>query len=267
MDHELLEPFLSAPEEAGIFLDFDGTLSEVVPVPAEARPVPGAADVLERLASRYRVVAVVSGRSAADLSAWLPGVEIWGTHGAERVHDGNVELSEEAAPWAETVRAAIDAARDRVASLGLDGVVVEDKRVVAGLHWRNASDRRRAEDELRELAGRLAAAHGLVVADSKMAVELRPPIELSKAGAVLARAREEGLRAAAFAGDDLVDLAAFDALDELARSGVATLRIAVDSDETPEAVLSRADIVVAGPAGAIALLEELASRARPRDRS
>jgi trehalose-6-phosphatase len=38
--HELVREFAAAPETAGIFLDFDGTLSEVVPVPADARPAP-----------------------------------------------------------------------------------------------------------------------------------------------------------------------------------------------------------------------------------
>jgi len=257
--HELFRRFAAAPERAGIFLDFDGTLSEVVPVPADARPVPGAPGVLRRLADSYGVVAVVSGRSAGDLISWLgPDIEIWGTHGAERALDGEISLSPEARRYRDTMRLVRDEARRQVSALALEGVVVEDKRVMVGLHWRNARDRQRAERELRELADRLAGEHSLAVSDSKMAVEIRPPLEFSKGDAVLSRARAERLGAAMFIGDDLVDLPAFDALDELAADGVTAMRVAVDSDETPDELLRRADLVVAGPTGAVALLEELA---------
>lgn len=259
----LLEPFLSAPHQAGVFLDFDGTLSEVVPVPSEARPVAGARQVLAELGKSYGVVAVVSGRSAGELVSWLgPDVEIWGTHGAERAVGGEIELSERAAEWTGAVGAALGEARERVESWGLHGAVVEDKTVVLGLHWRNATDREHAENRLRALAEELSRAHSLVVAESKMAVELRPPVEFSKADAVLATARARHLRAALFAGDDVVDLPAFDALDELARDGVATVRVAVDSEETPAEVARRADLSVDGPGGMIALLRHLATATR-----
>ena len=65
------------------------------------------------------------------------------------------------------------------------------------------------------------------------------------------------LDAVAYVGDDLGDLPAFDGLDVLADRGVATVRVAVASDEAPPILLNRADHVVEGPAGAQALLEEL----------
>jgi trehalose 6-phosphate phosphatase len=72
-------------------------------------------------------------------------------------------------------------------------------------------------------------------------------VEFSKAAVVLERSRELGLRAAAFVGDDRVDLPGFDALDILGDEGVSTLRVAVSSDEAPEELLERADLVLAGP--------------------
>ncbi|HVM36455.1 MAG TPA: trehalose-phosphatase [Actinomycetota bacterium] len=260
--HELVREFAAAPETAGIFLDFDGTLSEVVPVPADARPVPGAPDVLGRLTHAYGVVAVVSGRSAGDLVTWLGrDIEIWGTHGAERAVGGKISLSPEAMRYRDAMRLVRDEARRQVSALALEGVVIEDKSVMIGLHWRNARDRERSESALRALADRLAGMHSLVVSDTKMAVEIRPPLDFSKGDPVLARARAERLSAAMFIGDDVVDLPAFDALDELAADGVAALRVAVDSEESPDELVRRADLIVAGPAGAIALLEELAEAA------
>jgi trehalose 6-phosphate phosphatase len=50
-----------------VFVDFDGTLAPIVDIPEEARPLPGAAAVLGRLADRYARVAVISGRPVAFL--------------------------------------------------------------------------------------------------------------------------------------------------------------------------------------------------------
>ena len=62
-----LEPLLAPGARAGIFSDFDGTLAEIVPEPADARPLPGAKELLGKLARALEVVAVVSGRSAGQL--------------------------------------------------------------------------------------------------------------------------------------------------------------------------------------------------------
>lgn len=256
MSDDLLSPFLARPERAGIFLDFDGTLSEIVHVPSEARPAEGAADLLQALAQTYAVVAIVSGRSARELVEWLgPEIEIWGVHGAQRAVGGEVQISAFAEPFAGLMREVHDAAARALADVDLEGVVLEDKEVMLGLHFRNARDVERAQLVLDEIADELAGRYGLTRAGGRLAYELRPPAEFTKAAVV--RERATGLEAVAFAGDDRVDLPGFDALDELAAKGVATLRIAVDSDEAPAELLERADVVVDGPAGAIELLRKL----------
>ena len=254
-----LAPLLSAPDESGIFLDFDGTLSEIVFVPSDARPLPGVPATLARLADRFKVVAVVSGRSARQLLEWLgPDIEIWGTHGAERAVGGRIELSESAAPYRDLMRGVFEEAQQRMAALDLEGTVIEDKTVMVGLHFRAARDRERAQKALDELAAELAEKYGLRRAGGRLAFELRPPVELSKADVVLQRSVEASLTAVAFAGDDRVDLPAFDALDRLRDDGVATLRIGVRSDESPPELLKRADVIVDGPIGLLDLLHRLA---------
>jgi trehalose 6-phosphate phosphatase len=253
-----LRPFLRSPETSGLFLDFDGTLSEIVTNPGDARPYPGAIDLLNKLGRRVGLLAIVSGRAATQLLEWLgPNIEIWGTHGAERTVDGSVVLSESAAPYTDLMQLVKKEAFEALAELDLDGVVLEDKGVMLGLHFRAASNPSEAQERLDELAADLSARHGLVRAGGRLAYELRPPIEFSKAAVVLDRTRELGLTAAAFVGDDRVDLPGFDALDRLAEEGVATLRVAVDSDEAPPELLERADVVVHGPAGVLKLLAPL----------
>ena len=70
-----------------------------------------------------------------------------------------------------------------------------------------------------------------------------------------------GCTAACFAGDDAGDLPAFAALDRLARKGMAVVKVAVATDESPPALAAAADLVVAGPTDALALLAGLAEGA------
>lgn len=258
----LFEPFEKSPGTSGLFLDFDGTLSEIAHLPGDARPLPGVSDKLELLAGRLGLVAIVSGRAAHELLTWLgPHVEIWGVHGAERTIDGAVALSERAAVYTDLMNIVKDEAVAELDRLALEGVVLEDKGVMIGLHFRPAADRERARAVLDRLAADLAARHGLLRAGGRLAFELRPPVEFSKAAVVLDRSRELGLTAAAFVGDDRVDLPGFDALDRLREDGVHTVRVAVDSPEAPPELLERADLVVSGPAGAVELLDRLSAAA------
>ncbi|HEX2058798.1 MAG TPA: trehalose-phosphatase [Actinomycetota bacterium] len=254
MSDHLLRPFVTRPDRAGIFLDFDGTLSEIVPNPFDARPVEGAKELLGDLARKFAVVAIVSGRSAAELVDWLgPGVEIWGVHGAQRATRGTIALSPRAQPYEELMKKVHEQATERVAGVG---AIVEDKGVMVTLHYRAARDPERAAAALEAVARDLADEHTLSVVPGRASYELRPPVDFTKAAVIAERA--EGLDAVAFAGDDTVDLPAFDALDALQGKGVATLRIAVGSDEAPAELLRRADVVVDGPVGALKLLRNLA---------
>jgi trehalose 6-phosphate phosphatase len=260
MHEELLAPFHAEPGRAGIFMDFDGTLSQIVLIPSDARPVEGAREVLALLARSYAVVAIVSGRSAADLLEWLgPGIEIWGVHGAETVFDGKVVLSPRAEPHMELMGRVLSDARRKVEELGIDGVLVEDKTTVVNLHYRAAPDTDRAGVLLDGIAAELAREHGLHRASGRLTFELRAPESFSKEDVVLVRSREAQLEAVLFVGDDTVDLPAFEALDALAGEGVTTVKVAVASSEAPPELLERADLVVPGPAGTVRLLESLAN--------
>lgn len=255
-DH--LDAFRSSPSTSGIFADFDGTLSEIAFLPHDARPLEGAVDLLNELGQRFALVAIVSGRSAVQLAEWLgPSVEIWGTHGAEYAHGGSISLTERAARYEELMGRVRDEAVMELNRLSLDGVVIEDKRIMIGLHFRAASDVERARTELDRLAQDLADRHGLLRAGGRLAFELRPPEEFSKAAVVLQRARELDLKAAMFIGDDRVDLPGFDALDVLADEGVSTLRVAVNSNEVPPELIERADVVVDDPRAAVVFLRRL----------
>lgn len=248
----VLEPLRRRPAESALFLDFDGTLAPIVPDPAAARPLDGVPDVLARLARRLDLVAVVSGRPAAFLVDALgspPGVHLAGLYGMEEVRGGAVHRSTDAEAW----RPLVDEATRMARRDAPPGAEVEAKGLTVALHWRRAPHAAGWASEVRSWA----EAEGLVAQPGRMAVELRPPVGADKGSVVARMAAGHGV--VAFFGDDVGDLPAFAALDALAATGVAVARVAVADEETAPEVSAAADLVVAGPPEAVALLHRLAA--------
>src|SRR5438046_1609916 len=66
---ELLLQLAAAPEETGLFLDFDGVLAPIVARPEDAVAPAETRVELARLVERYALVAVISGRAGDDVRA------------------------------------------------------------------------------------------------------------------------------------------------------------------------------------------------------
>jgi trehalose 6-phosphate phosphatase len=99
----------------------------------------------------------------------------------------------------------------------------------------------------------------MLLQPGRRALELRPPLLIDKGQVVEAVAG--ACSAACFAGDDAGDLPAFAALDRLARRGLDIVKVAVADEESPGELVAAADVVVAGPVEAVALLDALAAAA------
>ncbi|MDQ3898469.1 MAG: trehalose-phosphatase [Actinomycetota bacterium] len=247
---ELLAPFRADPDGSGLFSDFDGTLAPIVDDPAAAVPLPGAVEVLGRLAGLYGRVGVISGRPASFLREHLGGRGLFlsGLYGLEFVGDDDeVRAIEEAERW----RAAIEEAEGAADAAGLP---VERKGLAVTVHYRTDPSR---EEAVRTWVDEQAEATGLAVHPARMSFELRPPLKRDK-GTVLAEAAE-GRRQVCFLGDDVGDLTAFDALDGMAADGATVVKVGVESPEAPAELLERADVTVDGPEGALSLLRALLS--------
>jgi trehalose 6-phosphate phosphatase len=212
--------------------------------PELARPVAGASEALAALVPRYRVVGVLTGRRAEEVLALLPvrGLEILGLYG----------LQGRAPELAAVVSAQVRAAADRIQEAWVD-----DKQISIAVHYRQAPDPRAARAELLAALQPIATENGLELVEGKMVLELVPPDRPMKGGALERLAGRHELRGVLYAGDDRADLDAFAGLDRLAAHGVATVRVAVRGPETPEDLLSAADVVVEGPTGLVELLGQL----------
>jgi len=239
--------------DGGIFCDFDGALSPIVGDPAASKPLPGAGRLLAALARRYRLVAIVSGRAARDVASRIraPGVRMVGLHGMEWLAGGKVYVVPAAAAAAGRVNEA--AIRLRAALRGVRGAVLEHKGLALAVHFRRASDPAEAERLAAPIVMEIAGAHELEVVPGRRILELKPPGGGDKGDALRAMIEENALRAALFAGDDVGDLPAFAAMDDLE----VAVRVAVASDEAPPGLLDRADLVLASPQELLTLLRRL----------
>jgi trehalose 6-phosphate phosphatase len=186
-----------------VALDFDGTISHLVPEPGAARPVAGALAQLERLTQAPATdIALVSGRARADLAGVSGAAELAllvGSHGQEV--GAEVALTTDESQRLAALRAAVAACPGR-----RPGVRVEDKPAGLAVHVRGC-DQQVAEATVAEVEGIAAqdpAAHCL---EGKMVVEVsvRP---LDKGSALRMLIHEDPGRSVLFAGDDVTDEAA-----------------------------------------------------------
>jgi len=239
------------PAAALVAIDYDGTLAPIVDDPDDAVPAEGAVAALTALAARVGRVAVVTGRPAAvvvELGALadVPGLVVMGQYGVERWSGGVVEAAEPA-PGLEVARDELPAMVARV------GAVLEDKGHSLVVHTRRAP--RGALERLAGPVASLGERTGLEVHPGRMVLELRPP-GFDKHAALMAVATPPPA-AVLFAGDDVGDGRAFDAVDELRAAGVPGLTVFSDSVEGPDELRDRADLIVDGPEGVVELLEQL----------
>ena len=189
--------------------DFDGALAPIVPLPPDARALPGSVEAIERLSRVDGVVtALVSGRSRDDLSVVTGATPsdrllLVGSHGAELDEDGPVGLD--------------DAARGRLAVVTalLQGVVtdhpgahLERKPASVVLHTRLIEDERSAAQAELEALSLLNGRAGVHVTPGKKVVEAAV-VPTGKGGA-LQRVRDAwAADGVLYVGDDVTDEDAF----------------------------------------------------------
>ncbi|MCW2615184.1 MAG: hypothetical protein JWN08_2178, partial [Frankiales bacterium] len=173
---------------------------------------------------------------------------VLGQYGAQRWTAG-ATTSAAALPGVELARAALPEL------LAAEGAWLEDKGISLVVHTRTAPDPVGALGRLVVPVSEVARACGLELHPGRLVLELRPP-GFDKGGALGSLVGPQA-SAVLFAGDDLGDLPAFDAVERLRAGGVPGLLVCSGSDEGPAVLRERADVVVPGPAGVVALLAGL----------
>jgi trehalose-phosphatase len=196
------------------FLDFDGTLAEIVPYPDAAALTDSARAAVAALAERVPV-AVVSGRERADVAARVGLAGIWyaGSHGLDVAGPSGERF---APPGAVEALPELDAAeRTLVEALATcAGSLLERKRFSLAVHYRQCGplEAARVRQSVRAV---LADRRRLRVTEGKQVLDLQPAVAWDKGRAALWILERLGLgeRAQALVvGDDVTDEDAFVAL-------------------------------------------------------
>jgi trehalose-phosphatase len=193
-----------------LFIDFDGTLTRIQRSHSTVRLSARVRRVLGSLVARGHLVAIVSGRTLADIEARV------GVRRAWYVGDQGFLLK---APTAHTVVLASAAQRARLARVagalrarlnGTAGISVEAKVATLTVHYRGASRASRVKAH-RVVMDLVDSASGLRLLPGKQIWEVLPEAPVGKARAVsfilrLARAVARGTRwLPIYIGDDVAD--------------------------------------------------------------
>lgn len=260
-----------AAANAIVGLDFDGVLSPIVDDPTAAHIHPDAGGVLVELAGQVAAIAVITGRPARQ-ALDLGGLEevgnavgeagkelyLFGQYGNERWSSTNRRVISPRPPHglATFLR---DLPRVLRAADAADAFC-EDKGLAVAVHTRRLDDPEGAFERLLPVLRELAGRHDLVVEPGRNVIEIRSP-GMHKGRVVETLVRELEIGGFLFAGDDLGDLEAFEAVAALGRDGMPTLLVCSASSEE-SALVPLADVVVKGPEGVLDLLRQLTADAR-----
>jgi trehalose 6-phosphate phosphatase len=256
------EAIVADPAGAVVASDFDGTLSPIVADPASSRPAAGALEALARLSRTTGQVAIVTGRPAlvaTELSgvSGYPGLErlvVLGLYGLERWDAATATVTTDDVP------AGVSAARERLPEVlraaGQPEAFVEDKGSSLAVHTRRLPAPEPALQALRQPLATLADDTGLRLEPGNLVLELRPP-GVDKGLALRRLIESTGARSVLYAGDDLGDLAAFAAVEELRADGLPAVLVAARSSGVAELV-GAADIAVDDSEGVVTVLTALA---------
>ncbi len=198
-----------------VFLDYDGTLSPIVPRPEDAVPQEGILDAVKNLAQKCQV-AVVSGRSLSDLMQRvnLPDLVYAGSHGFRIVGPDGLSLVH---PAVEEVQPELDFAEKELRRRleNIEGADIERKDASLTIHYRRVSAGAREAIEAAVTEVSTKTEH-LRREEGKMIHELRPRVDWDKGEAVRWIARSLGLDQKRYLeiyiGDDITDEDAFKAI-------------------------------------------------------
>lgn len=199
---------INAGQRIAMFIDYDGTLREIVRDPAAARPTPEIHDLVSCLGRMHNIdLTVISGRAAQDLDRWLGqhSLSLIGEHGAAvRGRGGEVweQLDRNVNyEWKEPIGKLLALYADST-----PGSFVEDKRTSLVWHYRQTDEEFgtwKAQQLVVELEGVVASAPVTVRHGHKI-VEVSAS-HISKGAAITTLVDKANYDLILCAGDDATD--------------------------------------------------------------
>jgi len=228
------------PGELVLVTDFDGTLSEVVPDPAQSVALPEALQALSRLVRLIADVIVLSSRTAEQLEQLVP------ISGIRLIGDGGRPMPRHAQ------KEALEHFNGDVAVLlaRIPGAWLEVKPASSAIHFRNAEV---TGEEMLAFIQPLLDGRRLAADLGRKVIEVHVP-NAGKGNALAALLPGEDPGGVVCFGDDENDRSMFDYVGSL---DVPHTCVGVASPEAPDHLFDHCDIVVDGPRESGALLDEI----------
>ena len=228
------------PAELVLVTDFDGTLSDIVPDPANSVALPEALQALSRLVRLLADVIVLSSRTSEQLEQLVPisGIRLIGDSGRAIPRHAQKEALEQFNSDVGVLLARIP------------GAWLEVKPASSAIHFRNSEV---SGEEMLALIQPLLEGRRLAADIGRKVIEVHAP-NAGKGSALAALLPGEDPGGVVCFGDDENDRSMFDYVSSLE---VPHSCVGVTSPEAPPHLFDRCDIVVNGPMESVALLNEI----------
>src|SRR5437899_6701413 len=233
------------PGEVILVTDFDGTLAEIVQDPAAARARPEALQALEQLVPLLADVIVLSSRPPAQLEHLVP------IPGVRLIGDSGLAIPRKAQ------REALDRFNVQTSKLleRIPGAWLEVKPASTAIHFRNTEFN---GEQMLAMLRTCLDGERLEAALGRKVVEVHAP-KSGKGSALAALLPSMDPGGVVCFGDDENDRSMFETVSSL---DIPHMSVGVWSPEAPKDLFDRCDLVVQGPEGATAVLNEIVEWAR-----
>ena len=164
-----------------VFLDYDGTLTEIVPTPDQAVLPDSARDILRCLAG-LSLTGIISGRDLEDVRrlVQVEGLIFAGSHGFDLFIPGQGRLEPHPLP------SSLDGAEEELRAWVRDipGILLERKRYSLAVHSRQAT--REDASQVQDLVHKLMGSYPhLQFFSGKEVIEIQPDVQWDKGRALL----------------------------------------------------------------------------------
>ena len=228
------------PSELVLVTDFDGTLADIVPDPAQTVARPEALQALSRLVRLLADVIVLSSRTNAQLEQLIPisGIRLIGDSGRATPRHAQQETLQQ-------FNADVAVLLERI-----PGAWLEVKPASSAIHFRNTT---LTGGEMLTLIQPLLEGRRLAADLGRKVIEVHTP-NAGKGTALAALLPAEDPGGVVCFGDDENDRSMFEYVSSLE---IPHTCVGVNSPEAPAHLFDRCDVVVNGPEEAVAFLDEI----------
>ncbi|HEX7467471.1 MAG TPA: trehalose-phosphatase [Methanobacterium sp.] len=236
--NHLKDLYVFKNDKTSILTDIDGTISEIANIPDEALVTPSMQKVLSRLNNKFKMVGVISGRSAKKAKAMVgvDGVVYIGNHGMEYIIGNEIFIDDEALKYLENIKRSLEKLKNGELSK-INGLIFEDKGVCIAIHYRECELHENTRKKILNAINDSVDASKLKLTEGRKVVEIKPPISRDKGFIVEKILEKYDTDRVIYLGDDVTDYDAFIKLKELEKKGkIRMASIIVLSKEIPDYV-------------------------------